>query len=309
MIAVLQHLRSNLLDNKTTRQTVAKNTFWLTFSLVASKIIKYFLIIYAARFLGATEYGTFNFSMSFVALFAIFADLGINTLTSREVAKERELKVKIPAIFTLKLIISLVTFLAIAIISFLVPQTEKIKTAIWLMAGFTLVNGISNFLYNCFYGKQEMQYQTITEIVEALVCTVLGIYFISQNPHAYSLASAYVISALVGFIVIAFIFKRKFGNTLKLSVDKKEWKRVLALAWPLALSGIFATIYTNTDSTILGFWKLFAQVGYYNAAQKIIALAVLPAGLVATAFFPVLSKHSETDTSKTQRVFDYQNIK
>jgi len=262
MIEALKKFKSNLLDNKTTGQTVAKNTFWLTTSLIVSKVIKYFLIIYAARFLGASEYGTFNFSMSFVALFAIFADLGINTLISRDIAKEHETKVKVPAIFTLKLFISLATFAAIAVISFLLPQTEKIKTAIWLMAGFTLVNGISNFLYNCFYGRQEMQYQTLTEIIEALGCTTLGIHFISKNPHAYSLASAYVVSACVGFIVIATIFKRKFGNILKPTVNKKEWQRVLTLAWPLALSGIFATIYTNTDSTILGFWKLFAQVGY-----------------------------------------------
>ena len=308
MIAVLNQIKSNLLDNKTTKQTVAKNTFWLTVSLVVSKVIKYSLIIYAARFLGASEYGTFNFSMSFVALFAIFADLGINTLTSREVAKEKEVKVKIPTIFTLKIAISIATFIGIAAVSFLVPQTEKIKTVIWLMAGFSLVNGISNFLYNCFYGRQEMQYQTITEIVEALVCTVLGIYFISLNPHAYSLAIAYVISALSGFVVIALIFKHKFGDILKPTVDKKEWQRVLTMAWPLALSGIFATIYTNTDSIILGFWKLFTQVGYYNAAQKIIALAVVPAGLVATAFFPILSRHSENDKPKTQKIFDYQNI-
>jgi len=308
MISVLQHFKSDLLSNKTTRQTVAKNAFWLTVSLVASKIIKYSLIIYAARFLGASEYGTFNFAMSFVALFAIFSDLGINTLISREVAKEKEVKVKLPTIFTLKIAISIATFIAIAIISFLVPQTEKIKTAIWLIAGFTLINGISNFLYNCFYGKQEMQYQTITEIVEALVCTILGIYFISLNPHAYSLAIAYVISALSGFIVITLIFKHKFGDILKPTVDKKEWQRILTMAWPLALSGIFATIYTNTDSTILGLWKLFTQVGYYNAAQKIIALAVMPAGLIATAFFPVLSRHSENDKPKTQKIFDYQNI-
>lgn len=308
MITFLQNIKSNLLDNKTTRQTVAKNTFWLTVSLVTSKVIKYSLIIYAARFLGASEYGTFNFAMSFVALFAIFADLGINTLTSREVARDKEVKVKIPAIFTLKIAISIVTFVAIAVISFLVPQTEKIKTAIWLMAAFTLINGIVNFLYNCFYGRQEMQYQAVTEIVEALVCTVLGIYFISFNPHAYSLAVAYVISAFAGVTVIAIIFKKKFGNILRPTLDTKEWKRVLTLAWPLALSGIFATIYANIGSTILGFWKLFEQVGYYNAAQKIIALAIVPAGLIVTAFLPVLSKHSDNNTPKTQKLFDYQNI-
>jgi len=31
MPEILKNIKSNLLDNKTTKQTVAKNTFWLAF--------------------------------------------------------------------------------------------------------------------------------------------------------------------------------------------------------------------------------------------------------------------------------------
>ena len=108
--------------------------------------------------------------------------------------------------------------------------------------------------------------------------------------------------------MIFILFSKRFGRILKLQIDIKEWQRVFSLSWPLALSGIFALIYTYTDTVMLGFWKVFEQIGYYNAAQKIIALAIFPAALIITAFLPAFSRYSETDKQKTQTIFHYQNL-
>jgi len=153
-----------------------------------------------------------------------------------------------------------------------------------------------------------MQYQTITELVENGIVTALGIYLLLRIPTAQTLTFAYAFSALCGFGTILLLFVRRFGKILKFKIDILEWKRVFNLSWPLALSGIFALIYTYTDSVMLGLWKLFDQVAYYNAAQKIIALSILPAGLIITAFLPTLARYSDTDKQRTQKIFDYQNI-
>ena len=303
-----QKIKSFFLENRTTKQTIVKNTFWLTASSVFSKLFKYFLVIYAARLLGVTQYGYFNFAASFAALFAVFADLGISSIISRDLAKDKETEIKIPAIFTLKFLLCLATFVLIVIASFFAPQSDKLQQAIILMAIFVTINSLSNFLYSCFYGREEMQYQTITKITENGIATGLGIYLLFHLPQATTLSFAYAISALSGFIVIYFIFRRKFGNILKFVFDKQEWQRVFSLSWPLALSGIFALIYTYTDTVILGFWRLFEQIGYYNAAQKIIALAILPTGLIITSFFPTFSRHSAIDKQKAQTIFNYQNL-
>jgi len=153
-----------------------------------------------------------------------------------------------------------------------------------------------------------MQYQTITELVENGIVTALGIYLLLRIPTAQTLTFAYAFSAFCGFCTIFLLFMRRFGKILRFKIDISEWKRVFNLSWPLALSGIFALIYTYTDSVMLGFWKLFDQVAYYNAAQKIIALAILPASLIVTAFMPTFARYSDTDKQKTQKIFDYQNI-
>ncbi|MGC8944476.1 MAG: oligosaccharide flippase family protein, partial [Minisyncoccia bacterium] len=165
-MSILPQIKSFFFENKNTKQIIVKNTFWLTISSIFSKLVKYFLIIYAARLLNVTEYGYFNFAVSFAALFAVFADLGISSLISRDLAKEKETEIKIPAIFTLKLILVIASFLLIVLASFFAPQSNKLQGAIILMAVFVTINSLSNFLYNCFYGREEMQYQTITEIIE-----------------------------------------------------------------------------------------------------------------------------------------------
>ena len=303
-----QQLKSFFLENRTTKQTIAKNTFWLTVSSIFSKLFKYFLIIYAARLLGVTQYGYFNFAMSFAALFAVFSDLGISSIISRDLAKEKETEIKIPAIFTLKLLLVIGSFLLIVFASFFAPNSNLLQKAIILMAVFVTINSLSNFLYNCFYGKEEMQYQTITEITENGVATVLGIYLLFHLPQAATLSFAYAVSAIVGFVVIFILFTKRFGRILKLKIDTKEWKRVFSLSWPLALSGIFALIFTYTDTVMLGFWKLFEQIGYYNAAQKIIGLAIFPASLIVVSFFPTFSRNSTADKQKAQTIFNYQNL-
>jgi len=303
-----KQLKSFFLENRSTKQTIVKNTFWLTVSSIFSKLFKYFLIIYAARLLGVIQYGYFNFAMSFAALFAVFSDLGISSLISRDLAKDKETEIKIPAIFTLKLLLVIGSFLLIVFASFFAPNSSLLQKAIILMAVFVTINSLSNFLYNCFYGREEMQYQTITEITENGIATILGIYLLFHLPYATSLTFAYAVSALVGFIVIFNLFIRRFGKILKLKIDTQEWKRVFNLSWPLALSGIFALIYTYTDTVMLGFWKLFEQIGYYNAAQKIIALAIFPATLIVTSFLPTFSRHSTINKQKAQTIFNYQNL-
>jgi len=303
------HPRSFLLENSGVKQTIAKNTFWLSFSMVLSKIIRYFLIIYVARILGATEYGVFSFAMSFVALFSIFADLGITSLISREVAKEEKSGIHISAAFTLKLLLTIATLVLIVIASFLIPQVAKTRITILILAGYILINGLAVFFYNCFYGKQEMQYQSVTEIISVSLTTILGIYLVSLVSRAYILAIAYLVGAIVAFLIIFFIFKKRFRSIFKFDFNKTEWKRIINWSWPLALGGLFAAIYTNTDSLMMGFWHIFNQIGYYNVAQKIVGMAIVPAGLIAASFFPALTKaHSNQEIKKMQKLFNYQNI-
>ena len=60
------NIRELFLENIGIRQTIFKNTFWLTAAEVVIGFLRLGLLIYVARILGATEYGKFTFAFSFV---------------------------------------------------------------------------------------------------------------------------------------------------------------------------------------------------------------------------------------------------
>lgn len=68
---MLKRIKSFLFENQTVRQTVAKNTFWLTVSNVGGRLLRAVIIIYAARVLGAGEWGAFSYAITLAAFLTV----------------------------------------------------------------------------------------------------------------------------------------------------------------------------------------------------------------------------------------------
>ena len=71
-------------------QRIAKNTALFTAHFVVS-ILGLILSIFIARNLGDVIFGKYSFALAFTAIFAVFSDLGYNTLLIREVARDKSL--------------------------------------------------------------------------------------------------------------------------------------------------------------------------------------------------------------------------
>ncbi len=78
------------------------------------------------------------------------------------------------------------------------------------------------------------------------------------------------------------------------------------MSWPLALVAIFSTIYNQIDSTMMGYFKQIIQVGWYNAASKIIKIALIPAVLISQSFYPALSLAFKESKERLQKIWNYQ---
>ena len=85
---MLQKLKSFLFTNTSTRQTIAKNTFWLAISNIGGRLLRSIVIIYAARVLGANGWGVFSYAISLATFLTIFIDFGINAILIKESSQE-----------------------------------------------------------------------------------------------------------------------------------------------------------------------------------------------------------------------------
>ena len=72
-------------------QRIAKNTAALFTAHFVVSILGLVLSIFIARNLGDVIFGKYSFALAFTAIFAVFSDLGYNTLLIREVARDKSL--------------------------------------------------------------------------------------------------------------------------------------------------------------------------------------------------------------------------
>jgi O-antigen/teichoic acid export membrane protein len=292
------------LKNLGVKQTIFKNTFWLAVAEGVTRFLKLILIIYVARILGATEYGKFSFAIAFIGLFGIFSDFGVSQIAIRELAREPKKEKEFPAILSLKFLLGLGTLILILIASFFITSDPLIQKVIWILGVYSVVSSFLAIIFAFFRARQHMEYEAWANILQALVVTGAGFFVILNFPSIINLSYSYLFSGLVTLIFILLFFHFKV-YPLCFGWQKSIWQKILTMSWPLALAGVFGTIYSQTDSVMMGYWGQITQTGWYNAASKIIGVTLIPASLISTSFFPALSLAFNESKEKLQKIWDY----
>ena len=298
-------IKSLFFGNKTVKQTIFKNTFWLAIGMSINKLLGFVLFIYIARILGATEYGKFSFALAFISLFGVFQDFGISTIVTREFAKEGEKEEEFHSLISLEILLSIVAFILILFSSFFVTAEPDIRRAILILALYSSFNSMIGFFYSFFQARQKMEYQTWSTVTQSLLVTILGIFVLFRFPSVENLSYVYLIASLVTLIFVLILFNIKVFN-LRVSWSGSVWRKFLTMSWPLVLASLFGALYSYIDSIMLGYWKMITETGWYNAAYRIIYVALIPMGLISGSFYPVLSKFFKESKEKLQKIWDYQ---
>ncbi|MCK4428407.1 MAG: flippase [candidate division Zixibacteria bacterium] len=285
------------------KKTILKNFFSLSFSEVISCGLKFVSVIYLARILGAEGFGKINFATATLAYFMLLVNLGLNTYGIREIARDKErMKKYINNILTIKLLSSVFAFLLVAIFVYFLPKPLEIKKLI-LFFGFSLFT-FSFTIDWVFMGIQRMQYIALARITQNLIYVTLIVTLVKIPDQILSIPLVQVGSALVAVLILMTVFVRKYGS-FKLDFDFSFWKEILSQSFPMALSLIAIQIYLNFDTVMLGFMKSDGDVGWYNAAYKVIGVLLLGGCIYYNAIFPVISNLYKKSLEKLKHLMQF----
>lgn len=298
-------IKKILFENLGIRQTILKNTFWLTVTEGIVQVLKLFLIVYMARLLGAEEYGKFSFALSFVGLFVIFAELGLPDIVTREFSKDKSVEQDYSSVISLKIFLSVAVFLLMIIGSFFITQDIIIRKSIWLLSIFILITSFLNIFYAFFRARQKMEYESLFKILQYALLCGLSFFVLFTIPSIENISIAYLISNIT-IAAAMLIFFHFFIQPMSISYNKEVWKKFIHFSWPLALGLVIGWIYVSASSVMLGYFGYNMENGWYNAAYKIIGAVAISATLISKSFFPVLSKFSLESKERIQKVWNYQ---
>jgi O-antigen/teichoic acid export membrane protein len=283
-----EKIKKFLFENKTLRQTVFKNTFWLSFGSVISKIIHAAVIIYAARILGTSNYGIFSYATGLATFFTIFSDIGLSPLLTRELSSNSERKKEyLSTTFYIKLVLLILTiFLTI----FIAPYFTKIKEALPLLpliAFLLAFDNLRSFGFAVTRASNQMEFEGGLMILTEVFVTSLSLFVLFKAPSNYNLILAYATGSALGLIATYTAIRNRIKEIF-FYFQKKLIKEIISSAWPFAILSLFGGLMLNVDIIIIGWFKTASDLGLYAASQKpILILYILPS-LISISLFPII---------------------
>lgn len=276
------------------KRRIAKNTFVLLVATIISYILMFFINVYLARYLGVEGFGILSLAIALTGMATIFTDLGLNTLTIREVARNKILtRDYVINITVIKILLALLTLGIIFLTVNILGYSNEVSQVIYLITFSVIFTAFTNIFNSIFQAYELMEYISIGTIINSALLFTGVLIGISYNLDIFFFAGAYIIASLIVLCYSIFIYLRKFSIP-KISINLSFWKLTLQEALPFGVTNIFGSIYYWIDSVMLSKMAGNEVVGWYNAAYRLMFVSLSIYTVYITAIFPVMSKFYKT---------------
>lgn len=284
------NLKSLLFDNRTVKQTILKNTFWLGITEVFTGLVNFFIAVWIARYFGPAVYGQWAFALSFVTLFSVFVDFGFSALTVREIARDKSKTAQyIDNILAMKLVLGLISLgLIVLIIQFSGKEPEAVKL-LYFLGIYSVIGTFAAFFQSIFRANEKMQYEAACRFFQAVCLLGLVAFFIFNKGSILTISYAHLGAALIGTVISLGAIRSCFSKFF-LKIDFKICQEIFSKAWPFGLGYIAIALYSYIDSVMIGAMKSNEEVGWYNAACKLVLLFPVFSYLITNSAYPAIAR-------------------
>lgn len=287
------------MSNASNGSNIGRNALMLGIGNLLSRALGFVLYILLARYLGPKDYGVYNIAISYVQIFVLLGNFGLDVVYIRSISRDLSLSSQyFFAGLSLKAILSIVSFLILVTIAWILNYDRLVFIAI-VTYGFSIIFQTAlELISSVFKAVELMQYVSYIMILRSLLSiSFIGFLMIWQIDIIAALMAQNASFVLVTLFFFIILMKKKLIK-LKLSVNLHLCLQMIRTALPFILIGFIHIINFRTDIIMLSILANETLAGYYSAANEfIIPLFILPS-ILSTALFPALSKHfGKSETS------------
>ncbi len=262
------------------------------------------LVVFSAQLLGDAEFGKFTFAMAFTSLFMILADGGVHQLIVREIARAPERTRELVANgLCIKTLLALGTAGLIYLCGTLTGKADHVLLAVFILGGQMIVGSFSDFFSCVLRGHQRMNYDVAASLIFGVIVTGGGIAVLAMGYDFVMLAYMYLLANGVRLAYTFLIVRLKFCK-VGLAFDWPLIKSLLKQGFPFGVLYFFALMYTYIDSTMLSLMVGDKEVGWYNAAYRLVfAMMFIPVASMK-AVFPALALYYRESNDQFKMLFE-----
>ncbi len=255
------------------RFAVKRNTISLLASNFSSAAFGLVISIVIARGLGDAALGVYSLALAWSLTLAQVADLGMNTLLTRDLAREpHNTAIYLLASLVAKTIIGAILSIALLLAASVLAQSEIAAHAIQLGAGLILLNAWYSSFTAVFRAFGRMNAILILNVSGLAIQFLATWILITRDWHVGAVIVLAVVMQGVQLGGAGLVYM--LGNFAKIDsnsprVDLAMITRITRAGLPFAIAGILASVEMRANVFLLGALEGERAVGWYSAAARL----------------------------------------
>jgi len=266
---------------------IAKNTFYQTLARAATAFIGFLITIIIARKFGVLGYGDFTKVTSYVALFYLVLDFGLNAFFLQYE------KPNFKNLFYLRIFISLIIFAILNLLVLVLPYnsslssgfSESVRIGIFIFSFSVFTQSIIISTSAVFQKTTNYFSYMISIIIGSVVNLALVLIFAFLNFSIFLILFAFIASSFVSALLLLKLSKE---NILPPTLDKKFAKEIFIKSLPIGLMLIFNLVYFRADMFLLSLFSSTKAVGIYGLSYKFFDFLIALPLFLSNAIYPFL---------------------
>lgn len=314
-LAVLVWHRYYRDDSSNTARRVVKNSAVPAIVRLVVRAIDMLFALVLYRLLAPEAVGQYDLAALLVVQYlGTFADFGLGTLLTREVARRPD---EAPRYFSTTLLLRwgftlLALPLALGLIgtyaglATLVPGARALSAdgaAAILILWLTLIPGsYNNVITALFNARERMEIPAAVELVTQIVSVFARVAVLLAGWGVIGLAWAAVgTSTLTALILL--ILQVRLLFTPRLGLDWSFGRSLLRPAFPLLLNSLLINVAFSFDTFILRAFTDDLTVAQYRMPYRVLNVALILPPLITGAVFPVIARYATENREAFNRTY------
>ncbi|OGL88483.1 hypothetical protein A3H75_02280 [Candidatus Uhrbacteria bacterium RIFCSPLOWO2_02_FULL_51_9] len=277
----------------------------MTLASVGQKILSFLYFTFIARMVGAEDTGKYFLALSFTTIFAVITDFGLSPSLNREVARKPEEASKhLGSVLAVKTLLIAGTYVVMMLVAYVLNYSAEMRLLIAL-SGITMIfDSLHLSLYAVLRGLHKLKYEALAIVMSQFTTLCIGTVALILGQPLVWLIIAFIVSSFLNVLYASYMLRHHGHVRITLGWNRPLIASLLVVAFPFALAGLFARVYSYSDTVFLSKLAGNAAVGWYSIPNKItFAFQFIPLALSA-ALYPRMSEAFVSDRAHLTYLFE-----
>lgn len=270
------------------KNQLLKNIFSLGTVQLVNYVFPLITVPYVSRIIGPDSYGIIHYATAFVGYFSLLIGYGFDLTATRRITKNSGDNHYVSHIFSqvvnARILLFLVSCVLFSISIFSVaPLQQDSYVAIMLFVSTISIVLIPQYIYQ---GKQDLTIFAVLNFIRGAINTVLVFILIKEkNDYIILPTLSSIIAILSALFLLVYAYKKyhlKFHwipikKTIRLLIDERL----------IFFSTIVISLYTTTNTVVLGFFVSATDVGLFTVSLNLLNIINSVTNIpISTSLYP-----------------------